>query len=128
MSSNGTGFGTSHKIKQVGRMDIPGGGLVAVENGYAYVGHMDPPYGTSIVDVRDPKHPKLVSQLEAPEGIHPHKVRIAGDVMLVNYERFKTKKEPQGGLKIFDVSDKARPREVRSEERRVGKECRSRWS
>src|ERR1051326_2458798 len=32
--------------------------------------------------------------------------------MLVNYERFKTKKEPQGGLKIFDVSDKARPREV----------------
>ncbi len=111
MSSNGhVKFGTSHKIKQVGRMDIPGGGLVAVENGYAYVGHMDPPYGTSIVDVRDPKHPKLVSQLEVPEGIHSHKVRIAGDVMLVNYERYKTKKELQGGLKIFDVSDKARPR------------------
>jgi hypothetical protein len=111
-SHNGNTFGTSHKIKQVGRMDLPGGGLVAVENGYAYVGHMDPPHGTSIVDVRDPKHPKLVSQLEVPEGIHSHKVRIAGDVMLVNYERFKTKKEPQGGLKIFDVSDKARPREI----------------
>ena len=42
---------------------------MTIENGYAYVGHIDPPYGTSIVDVHDPKHPKLVSQLEVPEGI-----------------------------------------------------------
>src|SRR3989338_4336990 len=105
-------FGTSHKIKQVGRMDLPGGGLVAVENGYAYVGHMDPPYGTSIVDVRDPKHPKLVSQLEVPAGIHSHKVRVSGDVMLVNYELYKANKEAQGGLKIFDISNKAKPREI----------------
>ena len=110
MATNG--FGTSKKIKQIGRMDLPGGGLVTVENGYAYVGHIDPPYGTSIVDVHDPKHPKLVSQLEVPEGIHSHKVRVSGDVMLVNYERFKTKKEPQGGLKIFDISNKAKPREI----------------
>ena len=105
-------FGTSLKIKQLGRTDLPGGGLVAVENGYAYVGHMDPPYGTSIVDVRDPKHPKLVSQLEVPEGIHSHKVRVSGDVMLVNYERYKSNKEAQGGLKIFDISNKAKPREI----------------
>src|SRR3990167_4132971 len=72
-------FCTSHKIKQVGRTDLPGGGLVAVENGYAYVGHMDPPYGPSIVDVRDPKPPKLVSQLEVPEGIHSHKVRVRSE-------------------------------------------------
>jgi len=113
MATNGRiKFGTSHKIKQVGRMDLPGGGLVTVENGYAYVGHIDPPYGTSIVDVHDPKKPKLVSQLEVPEGIHSHKVRVSGDVMLVNYERFKTKKEPQGGLKVFDISNKAKPREI----------------
>jgi len=113
MTANGNvKFGTSHKIKQVGRMDLPGGGLVAVENGYAYVGHMDPPYGTSIVDVRDPKHPKLVSQLKVPEGIHSHKVRVSGDVMLVNYERYKSNREAQGGLKIFDISNKARPREI----------------
>ena len=113
MATNGqVKFGTSHKIKQIGRMDLPGGGLVTVENGYAYVGHIDPPYGTSIVDVRDPKRPKLVSQLEVPEGIHSHKVRVSGNVMLVNYERFKTKKEPQGGLKIFDISNKAKPREI----------------
>ena len=62
-------FGISKSIKQVGRTDLPGGGLVTVENGYAYVGHIDPRYGTSIVDVHDRKHPKLVSQLEVPEGI-----------------------------------------------------------
>jgi hypothetical protein len=105
-------FGISKNIKQVGRTDLPGGGLVTVENGYAYVGHIDPPYGTSIVDVHDPKHPKLVSQLEVPEGIHSHKVRVSGDVMLVNYERYQTKKEPQTGLKVFDISDRAKPREI----------------
>ena len=105
-------FGTSRKIKKVGRMDLPGGGLVAVENGYAYVGHMDPPYGTSIINVRDPKHPRLISQLEVPQGIHSHKVRVSGDVMLVNYERYAGDKEAQGGLKIFDISKKAAPREI----------------
>ena len=84
--------GVSHKIKQVGRIDLPGGGSIVVEDGYAYVGHIDPPLGTSIIDVKDPKHPRLLAQLEVPEGIHSHKVRVSGDVMLVNYERFRTTK------------------------------------
>ena len=105
-------FGISKNIKRIGRTDLPGGGLVTVENGYAYVGHIDPPCGTSIVDVRDAKNPKLVSQLEVPEGVHSHKVRVSGDVMLVNYERFKAKKEPQTGLKVFDISNKSTPREI----------------
>lgn len=112
MKTNGNSkFGVSKKIKLVGRTDLPGGGSVVVENGYAYVGHIDPPLGTSIIDARDPKHPKVIAQLEVPGGIHSHKVRVSGDVMLVNYERFKTKKEPQGGLKVFDISNKAKPRE-----------------
>src|SRR5918999_4434476 len=113
MASNGKApVGISHKIDQIGRMDLPGGGSVVVENGYAYVGHIEPPDGTSIIDVRDPKNPKLVARLEVPEGIHSHKVRVSGDVMLINYERYKTKKEPQGGLKIFDISDRTKPREI----------------
>jgi len=113
MATNGNSVGAvSDKIKQIGRMDLPGGGSIVVEDGYAYVGHIDPPLGTSIIDVRDPKHPRLVAQLEVPEGIHSHKVRVSGDVMLVNYERFKTNKEPQGGLKVFDISDKTKPREI----------------
>src|SRR3990170_660734 len=113
MATNGTPLvGVSKNIKQIGRTDLPGGGSVVIENGYAYVGHIDPPFGTSIVDVKDPKHPKLVAQLEVPEGIHSHKVRVSGDVMLINYERYKTKGEPQAGLKVFDISDKTKPREI----------------
>ncbi|HUF41823.1 MAG TPA: hypothetical protein VMR20_07695 [Verrucomicrobiae bacterium] len=113
MSANGTApVGVSKNIKQIGRTDLPGGGSVVVENGYAYVGHIDPPYGTSILDVKDSKHPKLLAQLEVPEGIHSHKVRVSGDIMLINYERYKTKNEPDAGLKVFDISDRAKPREI----------------
>src|SRR5262249_11769239 len=45
------------------------------------------------------------------EFIHT-KCRVSGDVMLVNYERYQTKKEPQAGLKVFDISDKTKPREI----------------
>src|SRR5437868_10675180 len=113
MAANGKPpVGVSQNIKQIGRTDLPGGGSVVVENGYAYVGHIDPPDGTSVIDVQDPKNPKVVAQLEVPEGIHSHKVRVSGDVMLINYERYKTKKEPQAGLKVFDISNKSKPREL----------------
>ena len=113
MAGNGIPpVGVSKNIKMIGRTDLPGGGSIVVENGYAYVGHIEPPEGTSIIDVRDPKHPKVVAQLEVPEGIHSHKVRVSGDVMLINYERYKSKKEPQAGLKVFDISDRAKPREI----------------
>jgi len=113
MATNGNPpVGVSKNIKQIGRTDLPGGGSVVVESGYAYVGHIDPPFGTSIVDVKDPTRPKLVAQLEVPEGIHSHKVRVSGDVMLINYERYKAKGEPQAGLKVFDISDKTKPREI----------------
>src|SRR5438046_7779724 len=32
--------------------------------------------------------------------------------MLINYERYKTKQEPDAGLKVFDISDRAKPREI----------------
>ncbi|HUK40360.1 MAG TPA: hypothetical protein VLX11_04940, partial [Candidatus Acidoferrales bacterium] len=110
MATNGKPLvGVSQNIKRLSRMDLPGGGSVVVENGYAYVGHMDPPYGTSIIDVKDRKHPKLVAQLEISEGLHSHKVRVSGDVMLINYERYKAKQELQSGLKIFDISNRTKP-------------------
>ena len=105
-------FGVSKNIRQVSKTDLPGGGQVTVENGYAYVGHMGPSYGTSIVDVHDPKHPRLISQLEVPEGVHSHKVRVSGDVMLVNYERYKSTEKTPAGLKIFDISQREKPREI----------------
>jgi len=68
-NGNAPKFGIRKNVKLVGRTDVAGGGQVVVENGYAFVGHMDPPHGTSIVDVKDPKHPKSVADIEIPQGV-----------------------------------------------------------
>ena len=77
---------TSHGMKQVGYVDCAGGGQVIVRNGIAYVGHMRAPHGTTIIDVRDPKRPVVLAELSMPPGTHSHKLRIAGDVMVINQE------------------------------------------
>ncbi len=78
----------SNNIRRVGRLDIPGGGQVVADQGFAYVGHMKPPHGTSIVDVRDPANPRLVTTLDLPdEHSHTHKVRVVGDIMIANVEQ-----------------------------------------
>jgi hypothetical protein len=75
-------------FRHLSRLRIPGGGQVTVSDGYAYVGHMEPPHGTSIVDVRDPRAPRLVAQVMLPDDrSHTHKVRVVGDFMFVNVEQ-----------------------------------------
>jgi len=91
---------------------LAGGGQVVVEDGYAFVGHMDPPHGTTILDVRDPKHPKTVAQIEIPQGVHSHKVQVSGDIMLVNLERYRSKEKQPTGLKIYDISRREKPKEI----------------
>ena len=72
----------------VSRFDCPGGGQVWVEGTTMYVGHQRPTSGTSIVDVSDPAKPRLLARIDMPEGWHSHKVRVAGDIMIVNHENF----------------------------------------
>ena len=67
--TTGNGFGTASKIKQVGRMDLPGGGKIEVDKGFAYVGHMDPPHGTSVIDVRDPRNVGIESVSSVPRPL-----------------------------------------------------------
>ncbi|MBI2881808.1 MAG: hypothetical protein HYY21_09455, partial [Candidatus Tectomicrobia bacterium] len=106
-------YGTAKNVRRVGRIDIPGGGQITVADGRAYVGHFEPPHGTTLLDVSDPKHIRVLSHLKVPMGTQSHKVRAQGGLMLINLEKYKNKGEPfQGGLKGFDVSDPARPREL----------------
>lgn len=78
----------AHNFRRLARMEIPGGGQVAVQNGHAFIGHMKPPYGTSIIDVADPTEPRLVTTISHPdERSHSHKVRVVGDIMIVNMEQ-----------------------------------------
>ncbi|MEE8396568.1 MAG: RNA polymerase subunit sigma-70, partial [bacterium] len=76
-------------LKRLSRLDIPGGGQVVVQGDYAFVGHMQPPHGTTIVDVSDPAKPRVTARIELPDPYsHTHKVRVAGDLMIVNSEMF----------------------------------------
>jgi hypothetical protein len=150
------------RVKQIARLDIPGGGQVTVKNGICYVGHILPPHGTTILDVHDPKHPRVLSTIELPDfRSHSHKARLAGDdLLIVNsemhdrhfmrkgldmprvvaefesarkrgptdaelaallkapIERLPELKEiartgyRDGGFKIYDISDRTRPKEI----------------
>ncbi len=95
-------------------IDCPGGGQVWVEGTTLFVGHMRNPSGTSIYDVADPRSPKLLARIDLPPGWHSHKVRVHGDIMIVNHERLGPDQTPEfgGGLGIYDVSNPAQPREI----------------
>ncbi|MGI9336701.1 MAG: LVIVD repeat-containing protein [Gammaproteobacteria bacterium] len=151
-------------VRRVGHLDLPGGGQIVVDRGHAYVGHMKPPHGTSIIDVTNPIRPKLVSTLMLEgDASHTHKVRVVGDVMYTNVEQnnrhflrkgdslpalrvqlerrlghepaagdlaaelgVKARDIPvlddarergydDGGFKIYDIADRAKPRLIRYE-------------
>ena len=78
----------SKNIFRLATLNIPGGGQVTVENGLAFVGHMDAPDGTTIIDVKDPSNPKILKQIFLDNGLsHTHKVRVAGNIMITNVEQ-----------------------------------------
>jgi hypothetical protein len=110
-------MGSGVGLRQVGYVDCAGGGQVVVQNGLAYIGHMRSPHGTSIFDVRDPKNPKELARIGMPPGTHSHKVRVQGDVMLVNHELNHADSNPvpadfSPGFGVYDVSDPTKPREI----------------
>jgi hypothetical protein len=101
-------------VRQVGYLDCAGGGQVVVSGTVAYIGHMQAPHGTTIVDVSDPARPRTLAELTIPSGTHSHKVRVHDGVMLVNRETVQSQEgqERRGGLVVYDVGDPARPREI----------------
>lgn len=102
-------------IKSVGYLDCPGGGQVVVRGTTAYIAHMKPPHGTTIVDVSDPARPRTLAEVSIPDGMHSHKVRVENGIMLVNHETYPPgppKPDFAGGLAIYDVSRPAAPRPI----------------
>lgn len=118
--STGTETGIYHSpnVRHISRMDLGGAGQVTIDGHYAYLGYMNGPEGTSILDIADPRKPKVLSTitLQAP-GSHSHKVRVVGDVMFVNSELRTPVPGPyeDGGFRIYDISDKTNPKLIHFE-------------
>lgn len=80
----------SANIRPLARLDLPGGGEVTIKDGFAFVGHMSPPDGTTILDISDPANPRIVARIAPPDAFsHTHKVKVAGDLMITNVERHR---------------------------------------
>ena len=81
-------------IKHLYRSELSGAGQVTVDGDYAYFGYMYGPEGTTIMDISDPRKPETLINLmlENPQT-HSHKVRVVGDIMVVNSEQ-----RPQHGV------------------------------
>ena len=52
-----------------------------------------------------PSNPRLLARIDMPDGWHSHKVRVCGDIMIVNHEKFGKagRGEFGGGIAIYDV-------------------------
>ena len=101
----------------VAAIDCAGGGQVWIDGTTLFVAHINPPAGTSIYDVADPRHPRLLAQVEMPPGYHSHKVRARDGLMIVNHESNGEDGDPAefgGGLGIYDVSTPSRPTQIAS--------------
>ncbi|NNK94591.1 MAG: RNA polymerase subunit sigma-70 [Desulfobacterales bacterium] len=82
----------SRHVRRLKHQDTPGGAQIVSQDGYLFVGHISPPAGTSIFDVRDPKNPSLVTTIELVDSqSHSHKVMVHGDLMIVNSQRHRRK-------------------------------------
>ena len=114
MSSSVKSLNINH-ISHHGLNGHGNGGQVQVsrrgDNYYAFIGHMRD-MGTSIVDVTDPVKSRLVSQLPVPVNTHSHKIRVSGDVMLVNREQSGSGQPFEAGLRFYDITEVEHPKEV----------------
>ncbi|GBD28250.1 hypothetical protein HRbin31_00263 [bacterium HR31] len=104
-----------HNLRLVSRTEYGpvGAGQVLVHRGFAFIAPMKD-VGTTVLDVRDPKSPKVVARLPCPPNTHMHKVQVSGDLMLVNYERLPGYEgsDFRAGVGIYDVEDPTRTREL----------------
>ncbi len=105
----------SWNMRLIGHTDLDGHGdamHVNLKDGYAFIGHMGES-GTSVVDMRDPRTPRVVARIPASANTHSHKVQVLGDIMLVNRERIPRSHGPwQAGLAIYDVSVPTKPVQI----------------
>lgn len=79
----------ARNVRRIAHLDIPGGGQVTVQGNLAFIGHINPPEGTSILDISDLANPKIIAQVMVDAFNHSHKVRVHGTIMTVNSENHR---------------------------------------
>ena len=78
---------------------------------HLYVAHFKPPAGVSVVDVSDPRHPRVVKQIPPLPGTRCLKLQVANDLLAVSNEQFGAT-QARTGIAIYDLTNPADPRQV----------------
>jgi hypothetical protein len=110
----------------------PDGMQIMVQDGYAYIAHMFSG-GFTVLDVRDPRHPRPVNYIPAPHGSWTIHLQTHGDLLLIinafdYFAAYKDEKEYYtkavgdsfgdrsrdfaAGLRVYDISRRDQPREI----------------
>ena len=76
-----------------------GAGQIVVDRGTAFVAHLCGE-GVTLVNVKNPCDPKVISKIPAPLSGHSHKVQVSGDIMIVNNERYKKFEPWLAGVRV----------------------------
>src|SRR5688500_19436978 len=82
---------TAHRVKRLGHLDLPGAGQVVVQGHHAFLGHMDAPHGTTILDVSDPARPRVVAEIRIEED--RKSTRLNSSHLVISYAVFCLKKK-----------------------------------
>jgi len=105
----------ARNVRRIAHLDMPGGGQIAVRGGIALIGHIEPPFGTTILDVSDPAKPRVLSRIMLDgNASHSHKARFAGDrnLIVVNRE-MHDRHFLRKGFELAKAEDEFRTREGR---------------
>ena len=105
---------STHNVHFLARSEDPGhgGGMQLLpQGGFLYMGHLSPGGGTTIFDVRDPRHPRISGHIDGYPGTYSPKVQVGDGLVLVNFEQ-RNQPATRTGFGLYDLSDPAIPKEV----------------
>lgn len=86
--------------------------MVDVQGNIAVVGHMGPPYATTLLNVADPAKPSILARIPVYPGTRSHKARLCGNILAINVERLGNGGDEKAGMAFFNVADPRNPRET----------------
>ena len=77
-----------------------------------FFAHVNPPNCLSTVDVTDPKNPKVLAQVPAvSKVVRCNSLGVVGNTLIIA-QNTDEPGQPNGGARIYDVSDPAKPSEI----------------